>query len=80
MTCRVRDEECGTDAVAVLGACVNLGENAYRLTQIVIDMLDLQMILDDEILVSDEMKDGARVLTWNWCDRTPMPITFTFTK
>ncbi len=80
MTCRVQDEECGTDAVAVIGANVSLGENAYRLTQIVIDMLCLEMKLDDEILVSDEMKDGARILTWNWRDGTPIPITFTFMK
>jgi hypothetical protein len=80
MKCRVQDAECGTDAVAILSANVSLGENAYRLTQIVIDMLDLQMVLDDEFLVSDEMKDGARVLTWNWLDGCDMPIVFTFTE
>jgi len=80
MKCHVTDDECGTNAVADLGANVSLGEDGHRLTEIVISMLDLQMNLLDEILVSDEMKGDTRILTWEWSDGRGMPITFTFTK
>lgn len=78
LKCEVRDDECGTNCNAEFEG--KLSTDAVRLTQIVIDLLDLQMVLADEILLSDEMKGDARVITWNWKDGTPMPITFTFTK
>jgi len=78
MKCRVQDAECGTDASAEFAG--NLTDDAARLTQTVIDMLDLQMVLADETISSDTTEGNTRTIIWNWRDGTPMPIKFEFTE
>ena len=78
LKCRITDAECGTDASADFVG--KLTDDAARLTQTVIDMLDLQMVLEHEKLECDTTDGQTRTLIWSWKDGTPMPIVFNFTE
>lgn len=77
MKCHVTDPIYDTNAVAEFDG--NLTDDSHRLTQKVIDLLDLQMSLEDERLHADELVQGKRTLIWT-SKVDEDPITFEFTE
>lgn len=77
LKCHCSDPIYGTNSTCELAG--NLNDDSHKLTQKVIDMLDLQMDIRDEKLYADELINGKRTLIWtSKCDLDP--ITFEFTE
>ncbi len=78
MKCHCTDPIYGTNSQCEIAG--NLSDDSHRLTQKVIDALDLQMrIEDEERLVADYVTPGKRTLIWESRENRD-PIKFEFTE